>query len=72
MLAYAQFGFSDGIKVGIQMVRANQESDRQEVAFSKQNHMATVYCHGSQKLENLNLHIDLCHFLIILTTYKME
>ena len=32
--------------------------------------MATVYCHGSQKLENLNLHIDLCHFWIILTTYK--
>ena len=52
------------------MVRANQQSDIQEVAFSKQNHMATVYCHGSQKLENLNLHIDLCHFWIILTTYK--
>ena len=31
--------------------------------------MATVYCHGSQKLENLNLHIDLCHFWIILTAY---
>ena len=49
------------------MVGANQESDRQEVAFSKQNHMATVYCHGSQKLENLNWHIVIW---IILTTYK--
>ena len=28
------------------------------------------YCHGSQNLENLNLHINLCHFWIILTTYK--
>ena len=28
------------------------------------------YCHGSLKLENLILHIDLCHFWIILTTYK--
>ena len=46
----------------------NQESDRQEVAFSKQNHMATLYCHVSQKLENLNLHIDLILW-IILTTY---
>ena len=52
------------------MVGANQESDRQEVAFSKQKHMATVYYHGSQKLENFNLHIGLCHFWIILTTYK--
>ena len=32
--------------------------------------MATVYCHGSHKLENLNLHIYFCHFWIILTTYK--
>ena len=32
--------------------------------------MATVYCHGSHKLENFNLHIDLCDFWIILTTYK--
>ena len=52
------------------MAGTNQESDRQEVAFSKQNHMATVYCHGSYKLENFNLHIYFCHFWIILTTYK--
>ena len=52
------------------MVGANQQSDIQEVAFSKQKHMATVYCHGSQNLENLNLHINLYHFWIILTTYK--
>ena len=32
--------------------------------------MATVYCHGTHKLENFNLHIDLCIFWIILTTYK--
>ena len=56
------------IRLGIHMVGTNQESDRQEVAFSKQNHMATVYCHGSQMLENLNVHIDLCYFWII--TYK--
>ena len=52
------------------MVGVNQNRDRQEVAFSKHNHMATVYCHGTHKLENFNLHIDLCHFWIILTTYK--
>ena len=43
---------SGNIRLGTQMVGANQQSDRQEVAFSKQNHMATVYCHGSQNLEN--------------------
>ena len=31
---------------------------------------AHAYCHGTQNLENLNLHINLCHFWIILTTYK--
>ena len=56
------------IRLGTQMVRMNQK-DR-KWPFPNKNHMATVYCPGSQKLENLNLHIDLCHFWIILTTYK--